>query len=87
MRGAAVLPGLGLGCAAGGGWESVLSVGLLPMYSLGLKNQSDFSSEENWLNSHECTLYKSEPLSQGWYHLDFFSVIPCFCCFISTRWG
>eukprot|EP00075_Anas_platyrhynchos_P034607 XP_027323860.1 methyl-CpG-binding domain protein 4 isoform X3 [Anas platyrhynchos] len=51
VRGAAVLPGLGLGCAAGGGWESVLSVGLLCMYSLGLKNQSDFSSEENWLNS------------------------------------
>lgn len=39
MRGAAVLLGLGLGCAAGGGGESVLSVGLLPMYSLGLKNQ------------------------------------------------
>lgn len=35
----------------------------------------------------ECTLYKSEPLSQGWYHLDFFSVIPCFCCFISAWWG
>lgn len=47
MRGAAVLPGLGLGCAAGGGWESVLSVGLLCVYSLGLINQSDFSSGEN----------------------------------------